>query len=705
MFPISSISDYEFAATFDALIESPYMALVIVNKAGYITLMNQTFLDSLELTLDDVIGKHVLEILPHSELPQVLETGRVDKADIWPIKDQDTIVTRVPIIKDGEIIGAIGQSLSLDMSGAKIFMKRLEEREKEFTALFAALVESPYMLYVAVDSGGYITAMNQTYLDILNVKKRDVIGKYILDITPNSGLIEVLETGRIDDADIWSIKGHEMIVTRLPIIKNGQIIGAVAKSLFMDMSVAKVLMRKLQETEKDFQAILEGLIESPYMVYVIVDKDGYITTMNQTYLDIIGMKKEDVIGKYILDITPTSELPQVLKTGRIDKADIFIIKGRETIVTRLPIIKNGEIVGAIGKSLFLDMSGAKILVKKLHDTEKELNVYKEEFSKLYSAKWQFADLIGKNPVFLAVKSMAEHVAQTNSTLLITGESGTGKELYAQAIHNASPRKSGPFIRINCAALPENLLESELFGYEDGAFTGARRGGKQGKFELARGGTIFLDEIGDMPMPMQTKMLTVLQERTVERIGGNIPISVNVRVIAATNRDLEAMVSSQEFRQDLYYRLNVVRLTIPPLRKRIDDVPLIADALLGRINHDLFTNIKGISERARNLLMDYAWPGNVRELENLLERAVNMANMSHSDYLSIKHFPYLTENSSINTELLEEDNINLPDAMENLEKQIIMKALERTANNKVHAAKMLGIHSSALYRKLSKYGLD
>ncbi|MEA4926119.1 MAG: sigma 54-interacting transcriptional regulator [Syntrophomonadaceae bacterium] len=705
MFPISSISDYEFAATFDALIESPYMALVIVNKEGYITLMNQTFLDSLELTLDDVIGKHVLEILPHSELPQVLETGRVDKADIWPIKDQDTIVTRVPIIKDGEIIGAIGQSLSLDMSGAKIFMKRLEEREKEFTALFAALVESPYMLYVAVDSGGYITAMNQTYLDILNVKKRDVIGKYILDITPNSGLIEVLETGRIDDADIWSIKGHEMIVTRLPIIKNGQIIGAVAKSLFMDMSVAKVLMRKLQETEKDFQAILEGLIESPYMVYVIVDKDGYITTMNQTYLDIIGMQKEDVMGKYILDITPTSELPQILKTGRIDKADIFIIKGRETIVTRLPIIKNGEIVGAIGKSLFLDMSGAKILVKKLHDTEKELNVYKEEFSKLYSAKWQFADLIGKNPVFLAVKSMAEHVAQTNSTLLITGESGTGKELYAQAIHNASPRKSGPFIRINCAALPENLLESELFGYEDGAFTGARRGGKQGKFELARGGTIFLDEIGDMPIPMQTKMLTVLQERTVERIGGNIPITVNVRVIAATNRDLEAMVSSQEFRQDLYYRLNVVRLTIPPLRKRIDDVPLIADALLGRINHDLFTNIKGISERARNLLMDYAWPGNVRELENLLERAVNMANMSHSDYLSIKHFPSLTENSSINPELLEEDNINLPEAMENLEKQIIMKALERTANNKVHAAKMLGIHSSALYRKLSKYGLD
>jgi len=819
------VSDYEFAATFDALTESPYMALVIVNKKGYITLMNQTFLDSLELKKDDVLGKHVLEILPHSQLPEVLETGRVDKADIWPIKDQDTIVTRVPIIKDGKIIGAIGQSLSTDMSGAKIFMKRLQEREKEFTALFEALVESPYMLYVAVDSNGFITAMNQTYLDILELKKADVIGKYVLDITPNSELIEVLKTGRIDNAAIWSIKGREMVVTRLPITKNGKRVGAIAKSLFLDMSGAKILMQKLQETEKDFATILEGLIESPYMVYVIVDKDGYITTMNQTYLDELGLKKEDVIGKYILDITPTSQLPEVLKTGRIDKADIFIINGQETIVTRLPIIKDGEIVGAIGKSLFLDMSGAKILmkkmqetekefasilegliespymvfvivdkdgyitamnqtyldelgmkkedvigryilditptselpevlktgridkadifmincketivtrlpiikdgkivgaigkslfldmsgakilVKKLQDTEKELNVYRDEVRKFYSAKWQFSDLIGKSSEFIAVKLMAKHVSHTTSTLLITGESGTGKELFAQAIHNDSDRKSGPFIRINCAALPDNLLESELFGYEDGAFTGAKRGGKQGKFELARGGTIFLDEIGDMPLSMQTKMLTVLQERTVERIGGNIPIPVNVRVIAATNRNLEEMVNKQEFRQDLYYRLNVVRLSIPPLRKRQTDVLLIAEDLIKRINIKLKTTISGISKQAREILQDYTWPGNVRELENLLERAVNLADMNHEDCLTVKHFPSLIEEDYSAICLPQEENISLPEAMENLEKQFIIQALARTAGNRVQTAKILGIHCSALYRKISKYGLE
>lgn len=703
---MSMVSAYEFAATFDALIESPYMALVIVNKEGYITLMNQTFLDSLELKISDVMGKHVLEILPHSQLPEVLDTGRVDKADIWPIRNRDTIVTRVPIIKDGKIIGAIGQSLSLDMSGAKIFMKRLQERETEFAALFEALVESPYMLYVAVDSDGYITAMNKTYLDMLEMKKQDVIGKYILDITPNSGLMEILQTGRIDNAEIWTIRGHEMVVTRLPIIKNGQIVGAIAKSLFLDMTGAKILMQKLQETEKEFQSILEGLIESPYMVFVIVDKDGYITTMNQTYLDILEMKKEDVVGKYILEITPTSELPIILKTGRIDKADVFMIKGRETIVTRLPIVKDGNIVGAIGKSLFLDMSGAKILVKKLQEIERELSIYKEEVRKFYSAKWEFQDLIGHSSEFIAVKSTAEHVSLTNSTLLITGESGTGKELFAQAIHNASPRKTGPFIRINCAALPENLLESELFGYEEGAFTGAKKGGKQGKFELARGGTIFLDEIGDMPLPMQTKMLSVLQERTVERIGGTLPIPVNVRVIAATNRNLEEMVTKQHFRQDLYYRLNVVRLIIPPLRKRKTDVPLLTRDLINRINRNLKTGIIGISVPALKLLEDYPWPGNVRELENLLERAVNLAEMNHDDFLAAKHFPSLFENDlySVDSSFNEED-ISLPEAMETLEKQIILKALAKTTGNKVQAAKLLGIHSSALYRKLSKYSLD
>jgi len=296
----------------------------------------------------------------------------------------------------------------------------------------------------------------------------------------------------------------------------------------------------------------------------------------------------------------------------------------------------------MAKSIFLDMSGAQLLIKKLQETQKELNIYKEEVRQSYQARWYFDDLIGSDNEFMKIKSLAYHLSKTSSTILITGESGTGKELFAHAIHNASNRYLAPFVRINCAALPESLLEAELFGYEEGAFTGARKGGKPGKFELANGGTIFLDEIGDMPLTMQTKLLSVLQERVVERVGGTRLITTNVRVIAATNRELESMVFNKEFRQDLYYRLNVVRLRIPPLRERTADIPIIINELIYRINKQLHTNLFTISARAVQLLQNYSWPGNVRELENILERAINLADMNHDKFLSSRNFPSITE---------------------------------------------------------------
>ncbi len=699
-------TEEEFRAYSEALIESPYMVYVTVNKEGLITMMNQTYLDEIGLEKKDVIGKYILDVTPNSQLPEVLRTGRIDKADIWTINDRDTIVTRIPIVKNGEIIGAVGKSLFLDMSGAKIMMQKLHETEKEFKALSEALTESPYMIYVIVDKDGFITTMNQTYLDAYGLKKEEVMGKHILEIVPNSELPIILKTGRIDEAVIWSINGRDTIMSRMPVIKDGEIIGAIAKSLFLDMSGAKILMQKLQETEQEFQAISEALIESPYMVYVIVDKDGIITAMNQTYLDALGLEKTQVVGKHILAITPTSQLIQILKTGRIDQADIHSINGQQYIVTRLPIIKDGAIIGACARSLFMDMSGAKILMKKLQETEKELNIYKEEVRQGYRAKWQFKDLIGESPAFAKVKSMAEQVSHTVSTLLITGESGTGKELFAHSIHNSSNRSSHPFVRINCAALPENLLESELFGYEEGAFTGAMKGGKPGKFELAMGGTIFLDEIGDMPLTMQTKLLSVLQERMVERVGGTKPIYINVRVIAATNRDLEQMVADEKFRQDLYYRLNVVRINIPALRERANDIPQLVKALMRKINHGLGTEITKISNKTIELMQNYAWPGNVRELENLLERALNLADMNRETSITIKHFPVLVEKVYFKDE--EEASTHpttLGDAIEQVEKKIIFQALENTNGNKVRTAKLLGIHTSALYRKLEKYGMD
>lgn len=570
----------------------------------------------------------------------------------------------------------------------------------ELTLIVDALIESPYMAYVIVDKDGYITMMNQTYLDILEFKKEEVIGKHILNVTPQSKLPDVLKTGEIDKADIWPMMGRDTIVTRIPIIKNDEIIGAIGQSLFLEMSSVQMLIKKLQET---FNTMSDALVQSPHMIYVIVNKDGYITFMNQTYLDMLDKKIENVIGKHIHEITPKSRLPEVMETRQIHEVDLWEVNGQDTIITRAPVIRDGEVVGAIGQSLFLDMSGAKLLVNRLQEIEKELNLYKEEVRQIYKAKWYFNDLVGQSPEFSMVKSIAHQLSMTTSTLLITGESGTGKELFAQAIHNASNREHYPFVRINCAALPESLLESELFGYEEGAFSGARKGGKPGKFELAKGGTIFLDEIGDMPLNMQTKLLTVLQERVIERIGGTRPIPINVRIIAATNRNLEQLVKQQIFREDLYYRLNVVRLSVPPLRNRMEDIPLLIDALIKRINRTLGSCISAVSDGAMHRLKTNSWPGNIRELENLLERAANLACVSGEKILDIEHFPSLTyiDQHPSSRKTVDHD---LNKAIEALEKDMIINALISTNNNKSKAAQLMGLNKTVFYRKLKKYNL-
>jgi len=689
----------EFMEMLEPLVASPYMGVVVVDRNGYITDMNQTYLELLEKNKQEVIGQYILEVLPNSELIEVLETGRIDRASIWTIRGVNVIATRFPIMKDGQIVGAVGQSFILDMSGTSVLINRLEEAEKEFSAVVEAFLKNPYTALVMVDNQGRITAMNQCFLDELDLTKEAVLGNFVCNVIPNSEFIEVLRTGQTDKIVAMKFNGRDAVVTRIPIMKDGQVNGALAQIILLDMSGAHFLMQRLQEREKDFAAISEALIESPNMIYVIVDKDGFITAINQGYLNELGIEKEAAMGRYILDVTPSSHLPEILKTGRTDKVDLWPINGRNIVITRLPIVKDGQIIGAMAKSIFLDMSGAQILIKKLQETQKELNIYKEELRQSYQARWYFDDLIGQDSEFIKVKSLAYHLSKTVSNILITGESGTGKELFAHAIHNASNRYLGPFVRINCAALPESLLESELFGYEEGAFTGARKGGKPGKFELANGGTIFLDEIGDMPLTMQTKLLSVLQERVVERVGGTRMITANVRVIAATNRDLESMVINKEFRQDLYYRLNVVSLKIPPLRERPADIPIIISELMYRINKKLQTNIYDISARAVKLLQSYSWPGNVRELENILERAINLADMNHDKFLSYRNFPSLTDKFSINRQE------SLMEAMENLEKEMILKTLKEVNGNKTHAARQLGIHTSALYRKLNKYGLE
>ncbi|SJZ70708.1 sigma 54-interacting transcriptional regulator [Selenihalanaerobacter shriftii] len=339
----------------------------------------------------------------------------------------------------------------------------------------------------------------------------------------------------------------------------------------------------------------------------------------------------------------------------------------------------------------------------LDQTREEVNYYKEKLSQDSQTKYSFGDIKGKSVEIKEAKIKAQQAAQTKSTILILGESGTGKEMFAHAIHNTSQRKNESFIKVNCAAITESLLEAELFGYEEGAFTGAKQGGKPGKFELADGGTIFLDEVGDMSLRMQAELLRVLQEGEIERVGGNQTINIDIRVIAATNRDLKQMVKDGDFREDLYYRLNVITIKTPSLRSRIEDLPVIIDYITTKLTAEQRLPKKSLSKSALNKLMQYDWPGNVRELENTI---IQTFSLTYEDIIKPNHLPnYILQKGSAIPVLTDGTEIKpLNQLIAEVEKQTIRKALELTNWNKKQTAELLEISRSTLYQKINKYNL-
>ena len=455
------------------------------------------------------------------------------------------------------------------------------------------------------------------------------------------------------------------------------------------------------KNSQELASVWEVIVDNPYEGIIVVNKLGYVTLINNTYLDILGLKREDVVGRHIVEITGHSQLPQVVESGEPILYDFWEVNGRKLIVVRIPIFNSdGEVVGAVGKSLFSDLTTGKLLALKLRQMEKELEIYKEEFRKVHHARYTCEHLIGESDKINEIKRLARQVASSVSTVLITGESGTGKELLAQAIHNAGYRSDMPFVRVNCSAVPENLLESELFGYDEGAFTGAKKGGKPGKFELAQGGTVFLDEIGEMPLTMQAKLLTVLQEREIERVGGVKAVSLDVRIIAATNRNLEEMVTEGTFRQDLYYRLNVIAFELPPLRERPEDIPLLVNFLTKKLNRKLNCFVEGYTKEAMLLLKKYHWPGNVRQLENALER---MFSFTEERIISPEQMPFLSK--LVKDVPVINGQKTLADIIIETEKNMIIDVLRQVDGNRSNAAEILGLNISVLYRKIKKYGIE
>ncbi|WP_034602089.1 sigma-54 interaction domain-containing protein [Clostridiisalibacter paucivorans] len=455
---------------------------------------------------------------------------------------------------------------------------------------------------------------------------------------------------------------------------------------------------------ENYKLVFDEILNMTEDGFVVTAVDGTILEINKSYCDFLGTSKDYALGRNISELIKNTKMMEIASTGK-KEVDVIheFVDGQKyngddfLVVTRSPVKNNDEVIAAVAQVKFR-LHTIK-LADKLKRQDQELKYYRDELRRLGESKFSFESIVGVSDKFDEVKVLAKKASKNNLPVMITGETGTGKEVFANSIHYASDRKNNPLIRINCAAIPAELLESELFGYEEGSFTGAKKGGKKGKFQLADGGTIFLDEIGDMPMHMQAKLLRVLQENEIERIGGYEPIPIDVRVISATHQDLRKLIKEKKFREDLYYRLNVINIEIPPLRQRQEDIELFMNDFLEELNKKYKTSTT-ITPKAMELLRNHTWPGNVRELKNVVESAYALAD---DERIGIKQLPsnLITSGKKFSIDAKGND---LDFILNEFEKEIILDYLNKNDYKISKTARELGIHRTTLYNKLKKLNI-
>jgi len=452
---------------------------------------------------------------------------------------------------------------------------------------------------------------------------------------------------------------------------------------------------ELQKKIEFYEAVLNNIHNG----VVITDPDGKVIFFSRTYGNFLGIDPKEVIGKHCTEVIENSRMHLVAKTEIPEIDHPHRIMGQDMVVQRIPIKMGDRVIAVYGQVMFKDVRDVHTLARKLNLLESKVEFYEKELESLRSSKYTINNIVGKTEGIVELKKLALKAAATNAPVLLIGESGTGKELFAHAIHHSSERRRYPFIRLNCAAIPKDLLEAELFGYEPGAFTGAGSKGKPGKFELAHQGTIFLDQISDLPLEMQPKLLRVLEEKEMERLGGTLLTKCDFRLIAAANENLEGCVEDGKFRKDLYYRLNVIPIQIPPLRQRKEDIPIIAEHLIQILNKDLGTHVTKISHDVLNIFQNYDWPGNVRELANILERTIYI---TEGDTIQFRHLPFFLQSMREGPAKLQ--HTLLKNLREDMEKEALLHAIRISNDNKNKAAKLLGIHRTALYKKMKKLNI-
>ncbi|QRF30894.1 sigma-54 interaction domain-containing protein [Bacillus safensis] len=583
------------------------------------------------------------------------------------------------------------------MSEKQQLIQILKEQTYKHDRIFNATNDG--MIFINMDEE--VVLFNRSAAKMVGCSQKDAIGRHIREVIPNTKLPDILRSREPEFNQKQFLNQQiQIVTTRLPIIDDaGRMLGAL--SIFKDITDAVELAEEVTNL-KEVRTMLEAIIQSSDEAISVVDEQGKGILINRAYTKMTGLTDKEVVGKPAgADISEGESMHlKVLETRRPVRGVRMKVgpNKKDVIVNVAPVIVDGILKGSVG--VIHDVSEIQSLTNELNKAR--------QLIRTLEAKYTFEDIIGESEQMLVALEQAKLGAKTPATILLRGESGTGKELFAHAIHNESDRKYNRFVRVNCAALSETLLESELFGYEEGAFSGARRGGKKGLFEEANQGSIFLDEIGEMTPSTQAKLLRVMQEKEIVRVGGTKAIPVDVRVITATNVNIEKAMAEGKFREDLYYRMNRYPISIPPLRQRLEDIESLSKRLIQKINLDYGRNVSGLTEQALKRLRSYKWPGNVRELENVLGRAMIFLN-PQEEWIDEGHISFMESEDPEEKEQQELavsqfEGETLSDAVEAFEAQLIKQTLEKHQFNRTKTAKTLGISIRNLYYKMDKYQL-
>jgi len=558
------------------------------------------------------------------------------------------------------------------------------------SALLESLFRANYEGIIIIDRDGYILRINPAAEKMFGLKMSRIKGTPLKEILPE---LTILDKRRLGIKQ--TVKSVPVIINQVPILEGDVQIGT--SIALLDISNVEKIAQEL-EIVKELQTTLSGVLSASSDGVFVSDISGTVRYANERASRLVSGTSEVITGIPIVTLLQTNGPAHAVKTGTAE-VDECNINGRNCIISHIPIKKEEndgtEITGVVSTVYLEDNVLTEEIAHKWFSLSQQVQYYRNELEKRDIGNFDL--IVSKNPEFNIIKKDAQRIARSSSTVLLTGESGVGKDMFARAIHAASPRAKRPFVKVNCVAIPEPLLESELFGYAPGSFTGASKKGKPGYFERAHEGTIFLDEIGDMPLSIQVKILQVLQEREFISVGGTSNRKVDVRIIAATNRNLREAITKGTFREDLFYRLNVIEFQLPSLRDHAEDIITLAESFIKKYNQILGSNITGINQKARSALERYSWPGNIRELENAIERA---ANYVWEGEIGIEDLP--TQIFQLEQKQFKPSSYH--STLSDVEKEMLLEALRKAKGNKSAAARLIRISRSAFYDKLAKYGL-